>query len=128
MERHAMRVVGLGLRAAATPASLEELFQRLHVTPDLPLAVPAFRESHPAVLELQQQGRTIIPVPEAALKGVATPTRSTRILSSHGTGSIAEACAIVAAGSDARIIVPRVVSTDGCATAAIAQSDERPDP
>ena len=123
-----MRVVGLGLRSAATPASLEELIQRLQVTPDLPLAVPAFRESHPAVLDLQRRGPRIIPPPEAALSGGSTPTRSPRILARHGTGSIAEACAIVAAGPDARIIAPRAVSTDGCATAAIAQSDERPDP
>lgn len=123
-----MRVVGLGLRAAATLASLEELFQRLQVSPDLPLAVPAFRESHPAVLDLRQRGRRIIPLPEAALNGVRTPTRSLRILARYGTGSIAEACAIVAAGPGARIIVPRVVSADGCATAALARSDESPCP
>lgn len=123
-----MTIVGLGLRAAATPESLEELFQRLQVTPDLPLAVPAFRESHPAVLDLRQQGRRIIPLPEAALNRVRTPTRSPLILARYGTGSIAEACALVAAGPAARIILPRVVSADGRATAALAQSDESPDP
>lgn len=123
-----MRVVGLGLRAAATPASLEELFQRLQVSPDLPLAVPAFRESHPAVLDLRQRGRRIIPLPEAALGGVSTPTCSPRLLARYGTGSIAEACALVAAGPAARIILPRVVSADGRATAALAQSDESPYP
>ena len=95
-----MKIVGLGLSSAATPASLEELFQRLQVAPGLPLAVPAFRESHPAVLDLQQRGRRIIPVPEAALSGVSTPTRSPRLLARYGTGSLAEACAIVAFMSD----------------------------
>ena len=123
-----MKVVGLGLRSAATPASLEDLIERLQIAPDLPLAVPAFRRSHPAVLDLQRRGRRIIPLPEAALSGTSTPTRSPRILARHGTGSIAEACAIVAAGPGARIIVPRVVSADGCATAALARSDESPCP
>lgn len=123
-----MKVVGLGLRSAATPASLEELIERLQIAPDLPLAVPAFRGSHPAVLDLQRRGRRIIPLPDTALSGISTPTRSPRILARHGTGSIAEACAIVAAGPGARIIVPRVVSTDGRATAALAQSDESPCP
>lgn len=123
-----MKVVGLGLRAAATAESLKELLQRLQATPDLPLAVPAFREGHPAVLDLRQQGRRIIPMPEAALNGVRTPTCSPRILARYGTGSIAEACALVAAGPAARIILPRVVSADGRATAALAQSDESPYP
>lgn len=123
-----MRIVGLGLRTGASLASLEGLFHGLQVTTDLPLAIPVFRQSHPAIQQLQMRGHSIIPIPEAALRCASTPTRSPRILARYGAGSIAEACALVAAGPAARIILPRVVSADGCATAAIAQSDERPVP
>ena len=123
-----MRVVGVGLRAAATLASLGELFQRLDVTTTLALALPAFRQGHPLVRELKGHGFKIGFIPRTALNGISTPTRSARILARYGTGSIAEACALVAAGPAARIILPRVVSADGCATAALAQSEESPDP
>lgn len=123
-----MSVAGLGFRAAATLASLDELLLRLDLTPGAQLALPAFRQIHPLTGELQARGFGIRFIPEAALRGVSTPTRSPRVLARFGTGSIAEACALVAAGPAARIILPRVVSTDGCATAALARSDERPDP
>lgn len=123
-----MKVVGLGLRASAGLASLEELLRRLNVTPNARLALPAFRQAHPLVRELQAHGFSISFISRAALNGVSTPTRSPRILARYGTGSIAEACALVAAGPAARLIHLRVVSADGGATAALAQSDERPDP
>jgi cobalt-precorrin 5A hydrolase len=41
-----------------------------------------------------------------------------------GTGSIAEASALVAAGPGARLRGPRAVSADGTATAAIAEAAE----
>ncbi|HZV10809.1 MAG TPA: precorrin methylase, partial [Novosphingobium sp.] len=44
-----------------------------------------------------------------------------RMIARFGTGSLAEALALVAAGPGARLIAPRHISTDGMATAAIAQ-------
>ncbi|HRO16470.1 MAG TPA: hypothetical protein PLL33_15800, partial [Paracoccus sp. (in: a-proteobacteria)] len=41
----------------------------------------------------------------------------------HGTGSVAEAVALAAAGPGARITTRRVVSPDRSATCAIAQAD-----
>ncbi|MBV0892716.1 cobalamin biosynthesis protein [Paracoccus sp. Z118] len=123
-----MRVVGLGFRARASLGSIEELFRRLQVIPALTLALPEFREEHPVVHELQALGFRVTLVPEAALNGLSTFTRSPRILARYGTGSLAEACALVAAGPAARLVLPRVMSADRCATAALAQSVERPDP
>lgn len=120
-----MMVVGLGLRAAATLEGVQDLFRWLQVMPPLTLAVPAFRQAHPLVAGLQAAGFGLVLIPEAKLLGVSTPTRSPRILARFGTGSLAEACALVVAGSGARIIQPRVISADGCVTAALAQS-ERP--
>ena len=123
MERHTLRVVGLGLRAAAELEGVQDLFRRLQVMPPLTLAVPAFRQTHPVVAGLEAAGFRLVPIPEAMLLGVSTPTRSPRILARFGTGSLAEACAIIAAGSGARLVEPRVISADGCVTAALAQSE-----
>ena len=122
-----MRVVGLGLRAAANLGSLGDLFRRHDVTAALPLAIPDFRQAHPLVRDLQARGYRIRLIPQASLRGVSTPTRSPRILARHGTGSIAEACALVAAGPAARLVLPRVVSADGCVTLALARSEESPE-
>jgi cobalt-precorrin 5A hydrolase len=127
MERDTMRVVGLGLRAAASLEGVGALLRQLQISPPLTLALPAFRQAHPVVSRLQAAGFRIVPIPEAVLQGVSTPTRSPRILARFGTGSLAEACALVAAGPGARLVQPRVISADGCVTAALAQA-ERPDP
>ena len=122
-----MRAVGLGFRAAANLEGVQDLFLRMQVMPPLTLAVPAFRQTHPVVADLQAAGFKLVPIPEAMLLCVSTPTRSPRILARFGTGSLAEACAIIAAGPGARLVEPRVISADRCVTAALAQS-ERPDP
>jgi len=57
------------------------------------------------------------------LDGVATETRSVRIESMFGTGSLAEAVALVAAGRNARLVGVRALSQDRTATAAIAEGD-----
>jgi cobalt-precorrin 5A hydrolase len=68
-----------------------------------------------------QAGLPLRLVAETALAGVDTPTRSARMLARYGTGSLAEAAALVAAGPGARITQPRVVAPDGSATLAIAE-------
>jgi cobalt-precorrin 5A hydrolase len=57
----------------------------------------------------------------AQVAGTVTPTQSAASLKAHGTGSVAEACALLAAGSGAVIVMRRVVSSDGQATCALAQ-------
>jgi cobalt-precorrin 5A hydrolase len=57
------------------------------------------------------------------LAGIATPTQSERIKERVGTGSVAEAAALAAAGRRARLISTRAVSQDRMATAAIAEGD-----
>ena len=122
-----MKAVGIGLRAGASLEGVQDLFQRLEVTPPMTLALPSFRQAHPVVPKLQASGFRILPIPEVLLQGVNTPTRSPRILARFGTGSLAEACALIAAGPRAHLVEPRVISADGYITAALAQS-ERPNP
>jgi cobalt-precorrin 5A hydrolase len=57
------------------------------------------------------------------LAGIDTPTQSKLVAEKFGTGSVAEAAALAAAGPRARLIATRVVSQDRTATAAIAEGD-----
>jgi cobalt-precorrin 5A hydrolase len=61
-------------------------------------------------------------IPVEAIAGIPTPTQSAASLAAHGTGSVAEAAALAAAGPDARLIARRIVSPDRLATCALAES------
>jgi len=120
MERHDMRVAGVGFRQAATAASLIDAVARagggagLLATAMEKAEAPALRE---AALRLGLAVRAIGP---EDLATQAVPTRSARVAERFGTGSLAEAAALAAAGPGARLLGPRIVSGDGLATAAIA--------
>ncbi|MDT1060645.1 cobalamin biosynthesis protein [Paracoccus sp. CPCC 101403] len=114
-----MRIAGLGFRNGATLASLREALARAGRADAL--ATCASKAHAPA---LQALARHLdLPLMAVPVAGVATPTRSSRVEAMHGTGSVAEAAALAALGADARIVVPRVTSRDGMATAAIAEGD-----
>jgi cobalt-precorrin 5A hydrolase len=119
-----MIVAGFGFRAGASLAALQDALAR---------AGGAEGVTHLATLAekapgLQALGRVLdLPVlalsPEL-LRDVRTPTRSSRVEAMFGTGSVAEAAALVAAGQGSRLRGPRAVSADGTATAAIAEGAE----
>jgi cobalt-precorrin 5A hydrolase len=114
-------VAGFGCRTGASPAALAAaLAVTGHDRPDA-LAIPADRA---ALLEplAAQLGVPLIPIAAHTLRGVATPTTSPASLIARGTGSVAEAAALVAAGLGARVIVPRRIDPDRLATCAIARS------
>jgi cobalt-precorrin 5A hydrolase len=114
-------VAGFGCRAGATPGALAAALAATgHDRPDA-LAIPADRA---ALLQplAAQLGVPLIPVAADALHCVATPTISPASLIARGTGSVAEAAALVAAGPGARLIVLRRIDPDRLATCAIAQS------
>lgn len=120
-----MRVAGIGFRASATVASLEDALARAGGAADL-IATLSDKAVAPALLAFaSSRGLLVQAVGQAEIAGVATLTRSARIAERFGTGSLAEAAALVAAGPGARLTGPRVISEDGLATAAIA---ERKDP
>ena len=114
-----MIVAGLGFRAGADEAALAAALALLGRRPDR-LAVPARKAESPALRALAgRAGLQVTAVPEEALAGVATATRSARILDLYGTGSVAEAAALVAAGPGARLLVRRLAL--GPVTAALAE-------
>ena len=114
-----MIVAGFGFRGAATQASLAAALQSAGQTPDC-LAAPADKCTCDAMQGLAQTlGLRLVPVKN--IEGVETPTRSSASLMARGTGSVAEAAALAAAGPDARLIRPRVISPDRMATCALAE-------
>ncbi|MCJ2189005.1 cobalamin biosynthesis protein [Novosphingobium sp. 2638] len=66
-------------------------------------------------------GLPLTGVPADVLACAATLTRSAASLAAWGTGSVAEACALTAAGPGARLLGPRCISSDRMATCALAE-------
>ncbi|QYZ71463.1 cobalamin biosynthesis protein [Neotabrizicola shimadae] len=117
-----MRVAGIGCRAGAPLAALEEVLDALPGPVDMLATIP---ERGKEVLRLARARRMDLRViPSAHLAGIATPTQSGRVAALYGTGSVAEAVALVACGPGGRIVAGRVVSADGSATAALAEGEE----
>jgi cobalt-precorrin 5A hydrolase len=116
-----MRVAGIGYRDGAPGASLRAALALAEAAGG-PVEVLASLPGKLAGLQALAAERGL-PLLAVAVNGVQTPTQSPRILAMHGTGSVAEAAALVAAGAGARITVARIAAPDGMATCAIAESE-----
>lgn len=121
-----MIVAGLGFSSAATVDSLRMAFERAcadrHVDA---IATVADKEGHAALAAFVQT--IALPlhfVAPADLAGQRTLTCSARSRATYGTGSVAEASALAAAGAlggpGARLTSPRHISDDRLATCAVA--------
>ncbi|SLN56459.1 cobalamin biosynthesis protein CbiG [Falsiruegeria litorea R37] len=117
-----MIVAGLGFSSQATADSLRAAYDLAsvghHVTA---LATVAGKDGHPALTEFAL--RLNLPLhllPADDLAGQRTLTCSPRSRATYGTGSVAEAAALSAAGPGARLLAPRHISTDRLATCAVA--------
>ncbi|WP_406720799.1 cobalamin biosynthesis protein [Thioclava litoralis] len=116
------RVLGVGLQSRAESAALAALLDAAReVAPDM-LAILADKADHPALQTVQAAGLPVCLIARSRLNGVATPTYSARVAERFGTGSVAEALALVAAGPEARIVQPRAISPCGTMTTALADS------
>ncbi len=120
-----MKIAGIGFRETADISSLRSALMSAGGTDGVTaLATVAEKAEAQALLalatELHLPIRAIAP---DALAAVETLTRSERVAARFGTGSLAEAAALAAAGPAARLLGPRAVSADGMATAAIAEGD-----
>jgi len=126
-----MIVAGFGCSSQAGTASLHDVFARLALVakPDA-LACLEGRAAWLAPFA-QQMDLPLITLKASQIQGIETPTQSVRVRAAFGTGSVAEACALVVAGgdlhkghdmrADAVICVARIISEDGQATGAIAR-------
>ena len=117
-----MIVAGLGFSSSATVDSLRAALAAAAADqPVSALATVADKEGHAALSAFSAE--TALPlhfIAPADLAGQRTLTCSTRSRASYGTGSVAEASALAAAGSGARLLSPRQISDDRLATCAIA--------
>ena len=118
----AVIVAGFGFRAGASVDSLRDALARAaggH-QPDC-LATAADKAMAPAFQQLVAETRLPFHAISATdLTTVKTPTQSAAAQASHGTGSVAEAAALAAAGPGARLLAPRAISSDRQATCALA--------
>lgn len=115
-----MKAAGLGFRGDATEDSLRQAFDAAGGQADV-LAVPA-NKAQSAVLKAfaASLGLEIVPVTAVDMQAAKTLTQSQKVQEKRGTGSVAEACALIVAGDRAALAGPRVVSEDRMATCAIA--------
>ena len=111
-----MRIAGIGLRASATAADLDAALAL--AGPVEALATASIRA---AALEALARGRWRVLAVDVA--NVATHTQSWRIKGRFGTGSVAEAAALKAAGPGARLVLVRQVVPEGRATVAVAEGE-----
>lgn len=120
-----MKVAGLGFRRAVTVTALREALEKAGGPEGLSaLATAVGKTDAPALCELADGlGLPIRAIAPEELAGAPVEHDSARVTLLFGTGSLAEAAALCAAGRGARLIVGRVVSTDGMATAAVAQGE-----
>jgi cobalt-precorrin 5A hydrolase len=125
MERGAMKVAGLGFKKDATLASLREALVAAGGSAGLAAVATLSDKADAEVLKqlARECGVPVKAVPAETLAAIATPTQSKLVAEKFGTGSVAEAAALAAAGPRARLIATRAVSRDRTATAAIAEGD-----
>ncbi|ASJ71889.1 cobalamin biosynthesis protein [Granulosicoccus antarcticus] len=118
-----MRVAGLGFRRQVSLASLLEVMSRVqfeHGKPDALATSVSKSDAGPLQLLALTLGLPLLSIEPEQLARQETHTQSARQQGLFGTGSLAEAAALAAAGPEACLLLTRIVSADGMATAALA--------
>ena len=117
-------MAGIGLRPGCSGEELAALVARAAAAagcrPEL-LAIPAFRRDAAGPAEAAARlslGVRIVGAAALAAVQAGCPTRSARALAETGHASVAEGCALAAAGTGAVLLLPRIASPN--ATCAIA--------
>lgn len=117
-----MIVAGLGFRRGASAESLRAALALVGVPQALATAEDKVHE--PGLLRLAKDlGLQVHGVPRAALAAQGIEG-SARVMAEYGTGSVAEAAALAAAGPGARLIKGRRIGPDGMAVAALAETSQ----
>ena len=126
MERAKMIAAGFGFRTSATFESFKSAFEKTISADELlklaVIAVPQDKVNHKSLIFFAREiGCEILAIDPSDIESIQTETKS--VMSEHfrNTGSISEACALVAAGSEAELIVFREISADRRATCSIAK-------
>lgn len=125
-----MIIAGFGFRASASMGSLFNALEkacsdrsvtkaeiRVIAVPEDKIESPEFRKF------CEYLSIVATPVPAGDMIAADTLTQSPRVQDMRGTGSVAEASALSAAGPAGQPLGPRVVSDDRMATCALAKGD-----
>lgn len=115
-----MIVAGFGFRKGATAGSLRNALERFEVAPDRVATATAKACAAPFVEMARGLSLCPVAVPAQDLASAHVLTISPASLAQYGTGSVAEAAALAAAGPGARLLGARQISHDRMATCAIA--------
>jgi cobalt-precorrin 5A hydrolase len=120
-----MRVAGLGFRRDVTFASLREAFIAAGGAEGVTAIATVSDKADSDALErlARELNVPVKAIPAHVLVGITTSTQSGLIRGKFGTGSVAEAAALAAAGRYAQLVSTRAVSQDRTATAAIAEGE-----
>jgi cobalt-precorrin 5A hydrolase len=114
-----MIVAGLGFRKGVSADSLKAALALVGVPQAL--ATAKGKEDEAGLRELSAEiGLQIIAVPRDLLAAQGV-TGSGRSVALYGTGSVAEASALAAAGPGARLLQPRTKGPDGRCVVALAE-------
>jgi cobalt-precorrin 5A hydrolase len=116
-----MRVAGFGFRKGATEAALQDALTRAGGAVGVTHLATAADKAAALAPFGRVLGLPVVAIPAAVLAVQPVLTQSPRVHALYGTGSLAEAAALAAAGPGARLFGPRAQSADGTATAAIAE-------
>ena len=117
-----MIVAGFGFRAKATRDSLADALDRA-APGQRPQALATVAEKADATALVTLAADLDLPIQSVSAEALArqdTPSLSSASIDAHGTGSVAEAAALAAAGPSARLVAPRSISHDRLATCALA--------
>ena len=118
-----MICAGLGFNSAVCVAQLEDIVAQ--VAPDI-LAVLASKSQIAEFTHFRRRTPlTIVEIQPGDIDGIDTLTCSPRIKARFGTGSVAEALALVVArrhSPQARLCAPRQIGPDGTTTLALAET------
>ncbi len=118
-----MIVAGFGFRASATEDSLSDALALTAVAHVDAIATPTDKAQSNALQAFaKSHNLPVLEINASAMQAVETHAQSAKVREKRGTGSVAEACAL-AALNNAKLTIPRVVSTDRLATCAIAQGE-----
>ena len=119
-----MRVAGLGFRGAATFESLNNALEKAGGRVEA-LATAESKAGAPSIRILAKALELpLLSISRDRLSEQVTLTQSEKVAKRFGTGSVAEAAALAAAGEGSWLLGPRVISDDGLATAAIAEKED----
>ena len=109
-----MRVAGVGFRPGTGSKPLRQAVASLGRLDALATAREKAEELAAALPDYRVIG--------VSVAGVETPSQSERVRALKGTGSVAEAAALVAAGKGARLVLPRQVI--GGVVLAVAEGED----